>query len=757
MIKLPINSLLENLQGEEIIGSYRILYVNPAQTKVVLFNVELKTALPEWFNYGDIVDSVLNGNARFAETDKYMPPNFNEQELNSEKFKVLKARRDSARRIIEPLVTGENEVLILLKNFRNKLIQKRIEEIRETGGTISRQWVLHHLKSYWRSRQSYNALIPHYFNSGGRGKKRKFNRNVKPGPVSLVTKKRKTQTGVVMNDKWREIIVSGGKLFYENIKERTLREAYDLTLIHFCSQEDKESGKLKIPDPNKGEVFSLRQFTYQYRKNVENNLKRALTGRFGQRVFDMKMREPTGTMREGIFGPCSLCQIDATIVDVSLVRVIDRLEIIGRPVIYVVIDVFSAMIVGIAICLESENWLGYAEALLNVVEDKATFCKEYEFTLEKGEWINSFFPNQILGDRGSLERTVADNLAYGLNTQVSNTATRRPDWKAYVEQSFNLFNYRVFHKLPGAVPQNPQHGQKDYRRKSELDFYEFYRIVIKMVIAYNNETRLNNLKMEADMIADGVEPYPRDLYLWGQVNRSLPMRERSFDEVRNNLLPDDEARVTANGIEFRNLIYTSEQVIAEGWALKAKNLGRWKIKVAYHPRKTEPVYIRRGDGNPPIVCYLKNRNSPFMKSTWAEVEQYFEERKLEKDLATGRRRQSDAELRDFINAETKSAKKKNQETRMSQEKIKSDSARIKAIPKNKREEIEFLRKNDKLSFGGEADFSNDSQESSESTALTDLYQIDNKVEEGGYIGVQQPSNLRLLREQRMRKENEKKK
>lgn len=752
MIKLPINCLIEQLQGEEVIASFRILYITPEQTRVAIFNVESKIAIPEWCDYDELVNSILTGSTRLAEVDKFLPPNFNEQELNSERFKVLKAGRDKARNIIEPLVTGENEFLILLKKYRNKLIQERIEQINIAGENISRQWILHHLRSYWRGRQSYNALIPHYYKSGGRGKKRSFKRNVKPGPVSLITKKHNIQTGIVINDEWREIIVTGGKLFFEKLERRTLKEAYDLTLTNLCSEIDKETGKLIIPDPNKGEIFSFRQFTYHYQKNVENNLKRALTRRYGQRNFEMYMREPTGTMSEGIFGPGSLYQIDATVVDISLVRVIDRLEIVGRPVIYAVIDVFSVMVVGIAICLESENWLGYAEALVNVVEDKEKFCAEYGITLEEGEWVNSHFPNQILGDRGSLERSVADNLAYGLSTQVSNAAARRPDWKAYVEKIFDLFNFRVIHKLPGAVPQHPEHGQKDYRINSEYDFYEFCRIAIKMVTNFNNETRLEHLKMDADMIADGVEPYPRDLYLWGQLNRSVPMRERSFDEVRNNLLPDEEARVTANGIEFRNLTYTCEQATTEGWELKAKNLGNWKIKVAYHPRKTEPVYIRLGDGNEPLVCYLKDRNSPYKESNWAEVNQYFEGKKLKAQLSTGRRRASDAELYSFINKETKSAEEKNQTARVSREKLKSDSARLKAIPQNKRDEIEFLRQKDKLSFGGDSTASNESQNDSKFVTDNDFKLSDNKVIEENYIGIEQPSNLRFLREQRLKNE-----
>lgn len=92
---------------------------------------------------------------------------------------------------------------------------------------------------------------------------------------------------------------------------------------------------------------------------------------------------------------------------------------------------------------------------------------------------------------------------------------------------------------------------------------------------------------------------------------------------------------------------------------------------------------------------------------------------------------------------------------MSREKLKSDSARLKAIPQNKRDEIEFLRQKDKLSFGGDSTVLNDSQKDSEFIAPNDSKSIDSGTNEENYIGVQQPSNLRFLREQRLKNELEK--
>ena len=102
----------------------------------------------------------------------------------------------------------------------------------------------------------------------------------------------------------------------------------------------------------------------------------------------------------GTFGPGHRYQIDATIADVYLVSSVDNTRIIGRPVVYCVIDVFSRLICGLYIGLEGPSWLGAMMALDNVIEDKVVFCKNYGIEITNKEWPNSFLPEKILADRG---------------------------------------------------------------------------------------------------------------------------------------------------------------------------------------------------------------------------------------------------------------------------------------------------------------------------------------------------------------------
>lgn len=78
--------------------------------------------------------------------------------------------------------------------------------------------------------------------------------------------------------------------------------------------------------------------------------------------------------------------IDATIGDVYLRSFYNPSEIIGRPVIYFVIDVFSRMIVGYYVGLEGPSWLGMSTALANAMMDKVSFCAKYEKEITKEDW-----------------------------------------------------------------------------------------------------------------------------------------------------------------------------------------------------------------------------------------------------------------------------------------------------------------------------------------------------------------------------------
>ncbi|MGR5869222.1 hypothetical protein ACT7C5_24165 [Bacillus pacificus] len=78
----------------------------------------------------------------------------------------------------------------------------------------------------------------------------------------------------------------------------------------------------------------------------------------------------------------------------------NREWIIGRPIIYIVMDVFSRIVTGFYVGLEGPSWVGAMMALLCTSMDKVKFCKSYGVDINPEEWPIHHLPEILLADRG---------------------------------------------------------------------------------------------------------------------------------------------------------------------------------------------------------------------------------------------------------------------------------------------------------------------------------------------------------------------
>ncbi|TBR56934.1 hypothetical protein B4U84_26175 [Westiellopsis prolifica IICB1] len=132
--------------------------------------------------------------------------------------------------------------------------------------------------------------------------------------------------------------------------------------------------------PPAEELPTYAQFYYWYKK--DRDLCRTLKSRGGEHRFNLRHRAVTGNTTNIANCPGSLYQIDATIGDIYLVSSLDRNRLIGRPVVYLVVDVFSRLIVGFSVSLEGPSWLGAMLALENATTNKVKFCQKYGIKLQ---------------------------------------------------------------------------------------------------------------------------------------------------------------------------------------------------------------------------------------------------------------------------------------------------------------------------------------------------------------------------------------
>ena len=441
------------------------------------------------------------------------------------------------------------------------------------------------------------------------------------------------------------------------------------------------------------------------------------------------------------FGPGSIFQIDATIGDVYLVSSLDRNWIIGRPVIYFVIDVFSRMVVGLSVTLEGPSWVGAMLALENATIDKVAFCAEYGITIEESEWPCHHLPEGLMADRGELEGYNADHLVNAFNLRVYNTAPYRGDLKGIVEQHIDRSNEKIIHWTPGRV-RNRERGDRDYRLDATLDLHEFCKLLILSVLDHNNQQRLDRYRKDEYMIADHVEPYPIELWNWGIQNRSGHLRKLDAATIRLNLLPESEASVTDKGIYFDNLYYTCNLAQEEQWFIRAGEKGNWKIRVAHDPRTRSRIYLRLDEGKRMETCHLLEADRTFRERDWYEAADEFELRKQRKEAAQTRKQRSRSEFHASTNQVIELAKKKTGEMRVEV----SDRSRVAGIRENRKLERESERRANAWELGGEAPAT--------SPGDGQLQQAigDSAARSVGYVPPPQPTDkLRKIRERRMQK------
>jgi putative transposase len=694
-MELYVNSIVEwkNETGEARLE--RVLWIDPADDKVVLIDIDEPKAWPSWCEMAALQSGLETGEARLLLIDPYACLMQPEHQIK------LKHRehRDKSWNLVSPLVHQVPRVFDYWS--RTSPIHARARRRGKRKG-----YFYDLMRRYWQRGQTKNALLPLFNNCGWRSRERdakgqKKIRARQDGKPALKKVGHNTRTkvegessGVNITETLRAHFRCGIKLYYEKRTGTTLKDAYHRTLENFfhCGYTSNRNGVRKPVLPPASELPTYRQFRYWY--NKDKSPKRSQVSRLGENKFNLKGRKLLGDSTQMAFGPGSIYQIDATIGDAYLVSSLDRSRIIGRPVIYFVPDLFSQLIAGFSVALEGPSWLGAMLAIENAASDKVSFCAEYGITIEEWEWPACHIPEGLLGDRGELEGYNADHLVNAFNIRIQNTAPGRADLKGLVEQYIDLTNERIIKWVPGAVRAR-ERGDRDYRLDAVLDLHEFRKLILLSILDYNKNHRMDEYRKDEHMIADQLEPYPLDLWHWGIKNRSGHLRKVPTDRLRLNLLPEVDASITRQGLVCENLHYDSERAAAEEWFERAKQ-GRKKVRVARDPRNLSRVYLRLDGGKTMETFHLVDADKTFQGRDWYEAADEFELRRQRSDASRTRKIDSRADFHATTDSVIKGAVAKKPESKDA-----SDRSRVGGIREHRRQERDAARRADAWVIGGD--------------------------------------------------------
>ncbi|MGK7960598.1 DNA-binding protein, partial [Crocosphaera sp.] len=497
----------------------RIVWIDKEYKIAFLFNINATKGFPRSCPVKDIKEALKCQEVSKLELDPWI--RIIQEENLSEKEKLL---RDNAWKIISSLVIQEPD--IYYRHLRGKLVKQVIAdyENKYKGKKLAEKVVYKHLRRFWQRGKNKNALLPDYNNSGGKGKRRQAG-DKKRGRPRKYKNHPEIGEGINITEEDRQIFRIAINKFYRTKTKNSLMTTYKLMIKDYYAEEyrfDENHVKTSILiPPEKRPTFT--QFRYWY-ETENSNLEKTITTRKGSKRYSLENRAILGTSKQETIGPGSRYQIDATVADIYLVSKYQRNWIIGRPVVYVVIDVFSRMIVGVYVGLEGPSWLGAMMALANAATNKVSFCQEFNIKITEDEWPCYHIPECILGDRGELVGMTVETMIPNLFIRVENAASYRADWKGLVERHFRVIHERVKPFLPGFIDTDfRQRGATDYRLDSRLDIDQFTEIIIETIL-YHNSHELKSYNRDEQMIADDVAPIPIELWNWGIKNRSGKLR-----------------------------------------------------------------------------------------------------------------------------------------------------------------------------------------------------------------------------------------
>lgn len=587
----------------------RVLWLLSTADEVVLISITASRAMPRVESYSALCAAVESGERRVIEIDPFARLLRHGADI-PEKHLIL---RDRAWTIIEPIVHLPRDGQYV-RTERGPVISRLVTEKR-----AAKSGIYDLLRRYWQGGQVKNALLPRYGNCGAPGKE-KPETDKKRGRPRKFSQDRESK-GVNVTEKIKRLFRLGINAFYLNPKnptKMTLREAYLRTIArHFCVGYEIQNSVHVPVLPPADTLPSFKQFEYWYHREARADSSNAIIRREGERAFNLKRRAVSGDAASHAFGPGACFQIDATPGDIHLVSSLDQSPI-GRPTIYLVVDVFSRLIAGISVTLENASFVSAMLALENAACDKVEFCARHNILISEPEWPCHFLPEAICADRGELHSKEAGRVAEELNIHLANMPPYRADLKAFVERMHRSLKDELIAQLPGAILKETQRGERDPRLDAALTLQEFRTLVIQWVLEHNRKL-VEGMRTAEFIVKNRLEARPTVLWEWGTRYRSGKLRVMDVNVVRLRLLPTESASVTPKGIHFRQAYYTCERALTEQWFVRSRTGGCWKVDVSFDPRDAAVLYLRPIGQAAFEQCRLLESNSFYANHSWADI------------------------------------------------------------------------------------------------------------------------------------------
>lgn len=583
---------------------YRILVVS--DTQYTWIDIDSDKAFPEQIPLSEVNAEILAEALRKVEDPfLHLAAQLPEQDSAAQKI------RDKRLATIEMLISHPE---IYYRSGRGPLIQKAVD-----ASGSAKKTLYSYLRQYWQRGCTPNALLPDYDNSGARGEKRATSdkklgrpRSISPGAGAIIDSSIERMFRIVLDR------------YYLTEKSHSLPYAHR----RFADMFETAN-----PDELKENFPTIRQLRHFYeREYIRPDRIRLRANKIN---YQKDIKPLQGTATASVHGPGARYEIDATIADIYLLSA-DRQNIIGRPTLYAVVDVYSRLIAGFYVGLENPSYVTAMLALVNAMTDKVQLCQSYGYNIESEDWPSIGIPDAILADRGELLGYQIEYLEQAFGVRIENTPPYRGDAKGIVERNFRTLQADFKPFAPGVVTGDivRKRGGKDYRLDATLTLHEFTKIIIGSILHRNQHSVLVKYDRDPEM-PDTLAPIPLNIWQWGIQNRSGRLRNTSEAALKIALLPRQKVTLSNYGIQCFGAFYTCRELLESGWLHRTRQQRPSSFIAAYDPAAADVIYVFPDADQPDYwECSLTDRSREFRgRSMW---EMWASKQQQKKTIATAK-------------------------------------------------------------------------------------------------------------------------
>lgn len=206
-----------------------------------------------------------------------------------------------------------------------------------------------------------------------------------------------------------EILKYGLKMF---VKYGKPGQAYDAVLRRYFREpvEAPDGSSVKMVTLPEEERSVSYKMLYNYiRKHTEDY---SCKGK-GERDKQNNNRQLVGNSRTGVYELGQIVEADEMELGCYVVDQNDGETVLGKAVVYCMVEVLSGICIGAYVSLENNSMRGFQQVFLSLLEPHKNQTKGYNIDYDEEDWPSMIVPNEIRCDRGSEYMSKAYSKAMG--------------------------------------------------------------------------------------------------------------------------------------------------------------------------------------------------------------------------------------------------------------------------------------------------------------------------------------------------------